>query len=152
LSTTSRIAVVEDALYDILVAQAANGASALFNVPVFPTNPGIEMARECAWIGTEVLETQEWETTGLGSQQKMETTPVRVMFRSQDVDYPTVRARVFALAGALEDAIRADAHLGVGAAQVFDSDILAMQKDAWQQQDGWVVSLRVTVRARSLLS
>jgi hypothetical protein len=152
MPTTSRIAIVEDALFDLLVAASADPVSPMFGVPVSAAHPGEQLQREHVWIGASVIESQEWATTGSGSQAKAETTPVNVMFRSTDSDYATARGRVLDLVGALEDIVRQDAHLGVGTGQVWDSDVPTIEKDAWMDQDGWVVAMRVTVRARSWLS
>lgn len=160
MATTARIAVVEDALYDRLVALAATVGNALNDrggtsteaVPISPAHPGELLQRDHVWIGASIVEAQTQDVTGNNPNiGKIEDTPCPVVFRATDPDYPTARSRALAYAGALENDVRADPHLGVGSAQVFDSEVASIEKDAWMSEDGWVVALRVTVTARSWL-
>jgi hypothetical protein len=145
MPATSRLGAAEDGLFTIIGARPALAA-----VPLDRAHPGNELRREHIWIGEAVSASQEWETTGIGSEQKMESLTISIWIRATDVDYQTSRNRALVLAGEVEAAVRADFKLSN---QVWHGQVNTITKAATEVTDeGWMVALRVEVEARSFLA
>jgi hypothetical protein len=142
------MAAAEDGLYTVLSGLAGLQTPP---VPISRAHPLDGLQREHIWISGAVTATQEWELTGSGSQAKLEEIPFDVFVRTGDADYVTARDRALYLGGQIETTLRTDPHVGVPNA-VWDSDVTAMEKDAWSEESGWVVMVRVAWRVRAWLS
>ncbi len=145
MAITSRLGAAEDGLFTIVSARPA-----LSGVAIDRMHPGNELRREHIWIVEDDSADQEWETTGMGSQIKREELRLAVALRATDVEYQAARDRALVLAGEVEAAVRADFKLSNS---VWDADVQGIDKRAAELTDeGWLVEIRVRIRARAFLS
>lgn len=125
---TTRLAEVEDGLFALLEANAANPTSALYQVAVTRGWPGDRLADEHVWIEEDATTTMQTDVTGPGRVPTVEagTLKVAVLVTSPGNDYLAARDRAHALAAEVENSVRDDFDMGTPA--VFGSNVDAIRR------------------------
>jgi hypothetical protein len=151
MAVTSHLAAAEVGLMNLLEARKAIPGNPLADVPLDFGWPGDTLSDVHMWIGEEATSTQEWQTTGTGSQAKMETAvlEVWVWVTTPGNDYVASRDRGLEIAGEIEHALRDDFQLD---GQVFDASVTRIRKAAAPADEARGLFLRVDVEFLAWLS
>ncbi|MGH2692324.1 MAG: hypothetical protein ACRDHM_07440 [Actinomycetota bacterium] len=141
------VEAAEDAL-----RTAIAGRAGLAGVQVDLGDPGSNVLPEHIWIAESAPdEEQEWETTGVGSQQRRETFTIRVvvLVEQSGNDYQAIRDRARVLSAEIEEAVRANQTL---AGAVFHAEVSADRRATGGTDEGRIVQREVLVRCMAFLA
>ena len=151
MSTTSRIAAAQDGLLAAIAAQQAGPGSPLAGVQLALGHP-IDLQAEAVWVADDASSDQAHAATSQpGSEDRGETIELQAkcFVVRGELDYKTARDRALALAGEVEDAVRADRSLG-GA--VFDAETQGLDLESGVDGENRLVGVTVRIRSTAYLS